>query len=129
MGGAVVKPILLVDSGLKRPLNTSICGDNVYFFKNYTIHFVVTEDPSCLVRITLTDSIQLTTHFVMNASQFFTASVYSNFINNLCALLDIKDASRVKVVGVFTGSTIIQAFIEPVSIDNSTNSTNSTTST
>jgi len=42
VNGAIQPPILLTDSGLKRTLNTSLCGDNVYFYTNYTIHFVVT---------------------------------------------------------------------------------------
>jgi hypothetical protein len=42
VNGAPMKPILQTDSGLSRTLNTSLCGDNVYFYTNYTIHFVVT---------------------------------------------------------------------------------------
>jgi hypothetical protein len=42
VNGVLIDPILLVDSGLKRALNTSICGDNIYFYTNYTTHFVVT---------------------------------------------------------------------------------------
>jgi hypothetical protein len=42
--GAIVKPILITSngSGAQKQLNVSKCGDNYYFFTNYTIHFVVT---------------------------------------------------------------------------------------
>lgn len=42
VGGVVKNPILIQDSGIARPLDTSVCGDNAYFFTNYTIHFVIT---------------------------------------------------------------------------------------
>jgi hypothetical protein len=40
--GIVQDPILVTDGGLKRSLNKSVCGDNIYFYSNYTIHFVIT---------------------------------------------------------------------------------------
>ena len=48
-----VRPILKTDSGFRRSLNTSVCGDNLYDFENYTIIFVVTEDPECFLHISL----------------------------------------------------------------------------
>lgn len=114
---AIVDPILLTDlsntaSGLKENINTSQCGSHAYFFTNYTITFVVTEAIDCLVTIELTESIQLTTHFSMDIADFFnSANPITNFINNLCALLNIVDTSRVKVVGVFSGSTTVHAAV------------------
>ncbi len=119
VNGVIQDPILLTDTGLKRNLNNSVCGDNAYFYTNYTIHFVVTEDINCLVDLALTDTIQLTTHFAMSATDFFTNNVLSSFISNLCSLLGITDTSRVKVVGVIAGSINITSAI----VDN--NSTNS----
>lgn len=53
----------------------------------------------------------------------------SSYINNLCALLSITDTSRIKIVGVYSGSTIVESMILPSSlIDNSTNSTNTSAS-
>lgn len=40
--GVVVDPIPLTDTGLRRQLNKSKCGDNIYFYKNYTTNFVIT---------------------------------------------------------------------------------------
>ena len=101
-------------TGLRRPINKSKCGDNIFFFSNKTIQLVLTEDPNCVVVISLSDSIQLTTHFAMNASDFFSDTVMSSFISNLCALLNIQDQSRVKVVGVYAGSAIVDVYIAPV---------------
>lgn len=126
VNGLVMDPVLITDSGIKRPLNKSLCGDNVYFYTNYTSHFVVTEDLNCLVEISLTDTIQLTTHFAMNASDFFTNSAQSTFLSNLCALLGITDISRVKIVGVVSGSTVVTTTIVDGSTANGTNGTNST---
>ena len=94
-------------------MNTSLCGSNKFFYKNYTIHFVVTGDPNCKVRVTLTNSIQLTARFAMNIDDFFRDDGVTRFINRMCALLSINDTSRVKVVGVYAGSVQLVTVIEP----------------
>jgi hypothetical protein len=119
LNNQIVDPILLTDvnntaSGVMTPLNTSQCGSNIYFYTNYTTHFVVTSDPTCLISVELTESVQLTTHFATNISDFFSSTnPLTNFINNLCALLNIVDTSRVKVVGVHSGSTAITVSFTP----------------
>lgn len=125
----MVDPILLTDGGLRRSINTSKCGDNIYYYTNYTTNFIITEG-DCLVKVELIESIQLTTHFAMTPSQFFVNTVMSSYIDNLCALLSINDRSRVKIVGVYTGSTIVKSMILPVSntTDNSTSSNSSNSS-
>ena len=64
----VVRPILLTDSGFKKPLNLTDCGSNMYDFRNYTVTFVVTEEFGCLLEVSLKASIQLTTHFAISAA-------------------------------------------------------------
>ena len=109
-------------------MNTSLCGSNKFFYKNYTIHFVVTGDPNCKVRVTLTNSIQLTARFAMNIDDFFRDDGVTRFINRMCALLSINDTSRVKVVGVYAGSVNVITHIlpAPVPIDSSTSTTSNT---
>jgi hypothetical protein len=85
-------------------LDTTVCGSNKFFYKNYTIHFVVTGDPNCKVRVTLTDSIQLTAKFDMPIANFYRDDGVTKFIDRMCALLQITDKSRVKIVGVYQGS-------------------------
>jgi len=113
--GTIIKPVLVTDpgSGAQQALNVSNCGDNYYFYTNYSIHFVVTEAADCLLTVELVDSIQLTTHFSMNISDFYkNSSIGTTFIDRLCALLNIIDTSRVKIVGVFSGSTLVAGTIE-----------------
>lgn len=100
-----IKAISLLDNNGLTPLDTTKCGSNKFFYKNYTIHFVVTGDPACQVRVTLTNSIQLTARFDMDINQFYADDGVTKFINRMCALLQINDTSRVKVVGVYSGST------------------------
>ena len=111
-GANVIAPISLLDNNSEPPLDTTLCGSNKYFFKNSTIHYVVTGQLGCRVRVTLTTSLQLTARFSMSVDDFFTANGKTNFIDRLCALLGITDTSRVKVVGVYSGSTIVEAVIE-----------------
>ena len=52
--GQIVDPILLTDfnnttPGLSKNLNVSQCGSHIYFFTNYTVSFVVTEDIDCTI--------------------------------------------------------------------------------
>lgn len=112
----VVKPGVLTDynnaASLLNNLNRSQCGSNIYFYTNTTIEFVLTEDPDCTAVISVVDSISLTTHFAVDINTFFTSNAITSFINNLCAILKITDTSRVKVVGVYSGSTVVNAIIE-----------------
>lgn len=128
----IVKPILLTDyivggsvtPGLLQNIDTSLCGSNIYNYLTYTTTFVVTQDANCIVEVTLVDTIQLTTHFAMKINDFFSdSSKMTNFINNLCALLHVTDTSRVKVVGVFSGSTTITTTIEAPSATSTDNAT------
>lgn len=104
--GAVVKPISLLDNSGENPLDTAVCGSNKFFYKNYTIHFVIT-GVNCMVRVTLTNSVQLTLRFSMNINDFYSANGPTRLIDRMCAILQITDQSKVKIVGIYTGSTII----------------------
>ena len=116
VGGKTIRPISLLDNNGEEPLNTSLCGSNKFFYKNYTMHFVVTGDPTCRVRVSLTNSIQLTARFAMNINDFFRDDGQTRFINRMCALLSINDTSRVKIVGIYTGSVQIITIISPPAI-------------
>jgi len=129
VNGVTIKPISLFEDNGLTPLNTSECGSNKFFYQNYTIHFVVTGDPNCQVRVSLTNTIQLTARFDMPIADFFKDNGVTRFINRMAALLKINDTSRVKVVGVFSGSTVVQTQILPpaVPLGTSTASTNPST--
>lgn len=50
----------------------------------------------------------------MNIDDFYKDDGVTKFINRMCALLNIVDTSRVKVVGVYNGSVTVITAIEPV---------------
>ncbi len=45
--------------------STHYCGGNNYFYENRTVHFVVTDEPDCIVRIRLIDSVQVNARLKM----------------------------------------------------------------
>jgi hypothetical protein len=85
-------------------LDTTMCGSNKFFYKNYTIHFVITGDANCLVRVSLSNSIQLTARFAMDINDFYSNDGQTKFIDRMCALLNVVDTSRLKIVGIYNGS-------------------------
>lgn len=95
-------------------MDTSVCGSNKFFYKNYTVHFVITADKNCQVRVSLTNSIQLTARFSMNIDDFFAVDGQTKFIDRMCAVLGIEDTSRLKVVGIYNGSVVITAYIDEI---------------
>jgi hypothetical protein len=50
----------------------------------------------------------------MNIDDFYKDDGITKFVNRMCALLNIVDTSRVKVVGVYNGSVTVITAIEPV---------------
>ena len=68
---------------------------------------MITGANNCLVRISLTDSVQLTLHFAMKIADFYKVDGKTRLVDRVCALFQIKDQSRVKIVSVYTGSTIV----------------------
>lgn len=72
----------------------------------------MTGHKDCQVRVSLTNSIQLTARFSMDINDFFNIDGETKFIDRMCALLNVTDTSRLKIVGVFTGSVVIRAYLE-----------------
>lgn len=110
--GNVIKPISLLDNNGEAGLDTAVCGSNKFFYQNYTVHFVLTADKNCQVRVSLTNSIQLTARFSMDINDFFSNDGKTKFIDRMCAVLGIVDTSRLKIVGIYNGSVIIKAYID-----------------
>ena len=110
--GQTIKPISLLDNNGENPIDNTTCGSNKFFWENYTIHFVVTGDINCMVRVSLTNSIQLTARFSMSIDEFYDMDGETKFIDRMCAVLKVTDTSRLKIVGIYEGSVIIQSFLE-----------------
>ncbi len=73
----------------------------------------MTGNPNCLVRVSLINSIQVNARFAMSLDEFHKNDGATKFVNRMCALMGINDTSRVKIVGIYTGSVSIIAVIEP----------------
>ena len=71
----------------------------------------MTGEANCMVRVSLTNSVQLTLHFAMNISDFYQANGQTRLIDRMCALFQISDQSRVKIVSIYTGSTSVTLMI------------------
>ncbi len=61
--------------------------------------------------MSLTNSIQLTLHFAMDINDFYTAGGSTRLIDRVAAVFNINDQSRIKVVGIYTGSTLVTLMI------------------
>jgi hypothetical protein len=102
----------------------TICGANKYFYKNGTIAFIVTGDMNCQVRVTLNSNVQITARLMVPIATFFDNGGVTTFLDRMCAFLNIT-TDRMKVVGVYEGSTIVDFYVIPTintTADNSTTS-------
>lgn len=88
-----------------------VCGAHTYFYENHTIHFVVSGEYDCEVKLELINSIQVTTRFSTTVAEFLNDNGASRFIDRICAFLGIS-TDRLKIVEVREGSAIIEFFIE-----------------
>lgn len=53
-----------------------------------------------MVRVELTDSVQMTAHFSVSVADFYSNNLGTVLIDRMCALLQIADTSRLKIVGI-----------------------------
>ena len=125
VGDVVIEPITVLENNIEDPLMslTHICGANKYYFKHRTMDFVINSNPGCRPRLTITNSIQLTAKFTMSIDDFYQMDGKTQFIDRMAALLGLTDRSRIKVVGVYRGSVIVESFVDDghrVPEDNST---------
>jgi hypothetical protein len=74
-------------------------------------------------RLTMTNNVKLSIKMDMKVKDFFEMDGKTKLIDRICALLDIRDRSRVKVVGVFKGSVDLTIIIEDEKQPVETNST------
>ena len=59
----------------------------------------------------------------MTIKEFYEMDGETKFIDRVCVMLGIYDYSRVKIVGVYEGSVVIDALIEEEEVEDDTNST------
>lgn len=121
--GVTIKPISLLNDNGEDPLNLTQCGSNKFFYYNRTIEFVVTGASDCMVRVSLTNSVQLTLHFAMNINDFYQTNGTTRLVDRICALFGIVDQSRVKIVSIYTGSANVTVIISDTLVPESESTT------
>jgi len=79
---------------------TNVCGANNYFRENNTIHFVVTGDPGCLVRVRQLNTVFLTSRLAISPAIFWADGNRNvgNWLTLTATLMNL-DPSTIKVVG------------------------------
>ena len=50
---------------------SSHCGAYKYLYKSSIVHFIVTSDPSCIVRVSLSSSVKVTARLNIEIDKFF----------------------------------------------------------
>jgi hypothetical protein len=101
---------------------STICGANKYFYRNGTVAFIVTGALGCQVRVTLSSNVQITARLMVSMDSFFNNGGVATFIDKMCAFLNIT-TDRLKVVGVYEGSAIVDSYITPAVTTTAANST------
>lgn len=123
-----IQPIL---ASSEQPIEGAVdtCGANKYFYKNGTISFIVTGSQDCQVRLSVTNNVQVSARIQTTVNDFFSKGGITTFVDRMCALLNIT-TDRLKVVGVFSGSVIVDFFVHEVALiaadTNDPSSTNTT---
>ncbi len=88
------------------------------------IEYILTTE--CRIRMSFVNSVKATIRLDQQVTDFFTNNGTAKFIDKMCAILNITDTSRLKIVGVYTGSTIVNFYVEEQHVTTEENSTTST---
>jgi hypothetical protein len=112
IGQNPVNSTILATSNEDVTNRSTICGASKYFYKNGTIAFIVTGDMNCQVRVTLSSNVQITSRLMVSIDTFFNNGGVATFLDMMCAFLNIT-TDRLKVVGVYSGSTIVDFYVTP----------------
>ena len=123
----VIQPIL-ASSNETVENRSGVCGANKYFSDNSTISFVVTGG-DCQVRLSVTNNIQVSARIQTTVQEFFNKGGVTKFVDRMCAFLNIT-TDRLKVVGVFSGSIVVNfVVVENTLILSDTNNADTTNTT
>jgi len=70
----VIRPFSTTSDDVRRMntvFNITACGFHQYFYENNTIQFNLIRAPNCIVRLTVTNSIQLSAWLSMDINDFY----------------------------------------------------------
>jgi hypothetical protein len=90
------------------PVRQDFCGENRYTAVDNTLEFYI--DGGCELQIQERDAIQTKVRMEWSLNDFYAKGGTTTFVDRLAASLGIH-ASTIKIVGVYTGSLIVDYFI------------------
>merc|ERR1711976_106602 len=88
------------------------CGKHVFFPKNSTIIFVVNARRNCIVYVKKLKTVNIAMRLDVDVADFYNDIGTTTFLYKMRGLLGI-DISRIKIVGIRKGSTIVDFMIKP----------------
>lgn len=71
---------------------------------------------NCQVRVRLSSYLQLSARIDIPIADFYSNNGATSFITNICAFLGI-DPGRMKIVGVYSGSTVVVAILQSQGVE------------
>lgn len=91
-------------------IKQTTCGENRYIGVKNILEFYITQ--GCVLQIQPRDAIQTMVRMEWTMNEFFDNGGTTSFIDKVAGSLGIH-ASTIKVVGVYTGSLVVDYEIEP----------------
>lgn len=120
-------PMLASDQSTPIQTNPSDCGAHKYYRENGTISFLVTNSPTCEVRVKLLSAVIVSTTLNTEVVSFLTGGGLARFKTRVAEFLNVTE-SRINILKVLSGSTIIEYMItENVTTTTSNSNTENST--
>lgn len=101
-------PIL---DGVPSALAGDECGENRWDPVASMLEFSI-QGQDCVLKLETTDSIQLSFRLQSTISEFYSTGGTEKFVRNLAGALGIN-TSRIRILGVYEGSVVVDSAIEP----------------
>lgn len=108
---AKMQPLIASDLTTSTSDFSTTCGANKYFQDNGTISFVVTNNPTCEVRVKLVSSVIVSMTLATDKTSFETNGGTDVLRKSIATFLNIKE-DRVVITNLRTGSVIVDYFIQ-----------------
>ncbi len=97
-------------NGVPQPLAGNVCGENFWQHGANELHFTLLSAPGCSITLKTKQSIALSFRVEMTVNEFYSNNGETQFIDRLAASLGISQ-SRIRIVGVYEGSVVIESQI------------------
>lgn len=121
-----MNPIILLGNQTESDPSFEVCGSYKYVYSKKYLEFILTTD--CKIRMSFVNSVKASVRLDQAVGDFFTTNGTGKFIDKMCLILGITDTSRLKIVGVYKGSTVIDFYVEEKQTTSESNATSAPSS-